>query len=33
MSGQDAEINSDKEKHADEMDDKTHIKRTLDMGN
>ena len=31
--GQDAETNDDKEEQADEMDDKTHTKRTANTGN
>ena len=31
--GQDAETNNDKEIQADEMDDKTHTKRTANTGN
>ena len=31
--GQDAEMNDDKEMQANEMDDKTHIKHTVDTGN
>ena len=31
--GQDAEMNDDKERQANEMDDRTHIKQTVDMGN
>ena len=33
MHGQDAAMNDDKEMQADEMDDKTHIKHTPNMGN
>ena len=33
MSGQDTEMNDDKEMQADEMDDEKHIKHTVDMGN
>ena len=33
MSGPDAETNDDKEMQAEEMDDKTHIKHTVDTGN
>ena len=33
MHGQDAEMNDDKEMQANEMDDKTHIKRTVETGN
>ena len=33
MSGQDGEMNDDKEKQTDKMDDETHIKHTLDTGN
>ena len=31
--GQDAEMNDDKERQANEMDDRMHIKQTVDMGN
>ena len=33
MSGQDGEMNDDKEKQTDKMDDEMHIKHTLDTGN
>ena len=33
MHGQDAEMNDDKEMQANEMDNKMHIKRTVDTGN
>ena len=33
LSGQDAEMNNDKEMHADEMDDEKHIKHTVDTWN